>query len=58
MTTLTTYPCDRGSGGPPVGWHHFQLSPGARVAVCVFCGKPAAISTDRHIQTTHQESQR
>lgn len=52
------YPCDRGSGGLPVGWHHFQLSPGARVAVCVFCGKPAAISTDRHIQTTHQESQR
>lgn len=56
ITVLTTYPCDRGSG-LPVGWHHFQLSPGARVAVCVFCGKPATTSADRHIQTTHQESQ-
>ena len=38
--TTQVWPCDRGTGWP-VGYHHFQLSPGATVAVCVFCGKAA-----------------
>lgn len=43
--TFHVYPCDRGTG-TPLGYHHFQLTPGARFPVCIFCGKvtPNAIS--------------
>ena len=44
-TTFHVYPCDRGTGAP-IGYHHFQISPGTKHPVCVFCGKvaPNAIS--------------
>ena len=43
--TFHAYPCDRGTGAP-IGYHHFQISPGTKHPVCVFCGKvaPNAIS--------------
>lgn len=38
--TFHAYPCDRGTG-TPLGYHHFQWTPGARFPVCIFCGKVA-----------------
>lgn len=39
-TAMMMYPCNRGMGGPGVGYHHFQAN-AQGIAVCIYCGKGA-----------------